>query len=110
MMNMTCFEFTDKFLKNIYHHSFSSDYGDFLFNSPKDREDKKGYELTLSLFSRLRMAENIKEYLNPIFNMNSPMKTEISSQNYKSWDHMFMRSTGGDFLDPWEMLRNLKIA
>ncbi|KAF1744502.1 hypothetical protein MXB_189 [Myxobolus squamalis] len=82
MMNMTCFEFTDKFLKNIYHHSFSSDYGNFLFDSPKDREEKKGCEFTLSLFSRLQVPENIKEYLNPIFNIDSLMKTEIPSQNY----------------------------
>ncbi|KAI4529663.1 hypothetical protein MG293_020341 [Ovis ammon polii] len=59
------FEFNERFLIHIQHHIYSCQFGNFLCNSQKERQELKIQERTYSLWAHL--WKNRVDYLNPLF-------------------------------------------
>nr|XP_008527373.1 PREDICTED: myotubularin-related protein 7 isoform X3 [Equus przewalskii] len=59
------FEFNERFLIHIQHHIYSCQFGNFLCNSQKERQELKIQERTYSLWAHL--WKNRADYVNPLF-------------------------------------------
>ncbi|KAK2498413.1 hypothetical protein MC885_009525 [Smutsia gigantea] len=59
------FEFNERFLIHIQHHIYSCQFGNFLCNSQKERQELKIQERTYSLWAYL--WKNRADYMNPLF-------------------------------------------
>ncbi|XP_054484330.2 phosphatidylinositol-3,5-bisphosphate 3-phosphatase MTMR6 isoform X2 [Agelaius tricolor] len=86
------FEFNEAFLLQIHEHVHSCQFGNFLGNCQKEREELKLKEKTYSLWPFL-LAEQ-KKYQNPLYNPDfSPELTLLEpntvSFNFKFWRNMY---------------------
>ncbi|KAF0987688.1 hypothetical protein HZS_7861 [Henneguya salminicola] len=76
------FEFTDELLEFLYKHSYSSEFGTFLYNNSKERYEKNAYESTFSLWPYLNTPDIKKSYLNPLYRLQSTLKSQFLCQDY----------------------------
>ncbi|KAM4905652.1 phosphatidylinositol-3,5-bisphosphate 3-phosphatase MTMR6 isoform 2-T2 [Sylvia borin] len=86
------FEYNEAFLLEIHEHVHSCQFGNFLGNCQKEREELKLKEKTYSLWPFL-LAEQ-KKYQNPLYNPDfSPDLTLLEpntvSFNFKFWRNMY---------------------
>ncbi|KAI1241972.1 hypothetical protein IHE44_0005482 [Lamprotornis superbus] len=86
------FEYNEAFLLQIHEHVHSCQFGNFLGNCQKEREELKLKEKTYSLWPFL-LADQ-KKYQNPLYNPNfSPELTLLEpntvSFNFKFWRNMY---------------------
>ncbi|XP_074771401.1 phosphatidylinositol-3,5-bisphosphate 3-phosphatase MTMR6 isoform X5 [Athene noctua] len=86
------FEYNEAFLLQIHEHVHSCQFGNFLGNCQKEREELKLKEKTYSLWPFL-LAEQ-KRYQNPLYNPDfSPELTLLEpntvSFNFKFWRNMY---------------------
>ncbi|XP_022426792.1 myotubularin-related protein 7 isoform X1 [Delphinapterus leucas] len=94
------FEFNERFLIHIQHHIYSCQFGNFLCNSQKERQELKIQERTYSLWAHL--WKNRGDYLNPLFR-DDPSQTQgtlhlpMTPCNfmYKFWSGMYNRFEKG---------------
>lgn len=59
------FEFNERFLADLHDHVHSCQFGTFLGNCDKDRQDLKLYERTYSLWAYMEKTRT--DYLNPLY-------------------------------------------
>ncbi|XP_069323525.1 phosphatidylinositol-3,5-bisphosphate 3-phosphatase MTMR6 [Eulemur rufifrons] len=85
------FEFNEEFLLQIHEHIHSCQFGNFLGNCQKEREELKLKEKTYSLWPFL--LEDRKKYLNPLYSFKSQRFTVLEpntvSFNFKFWRNMY---------------------
>ncbi|KAL2770103.1 myotubularin-related protein 6 isoform 6 [Daubentonia madagascariensis] len=85
------FEFNEAFLLQIHEHIHSCQFGNFLGNCQKEREELKLKEKTYSLWPFL--LEDQKKYLNPLYSFKSQRFTVLEpntvSFNFKFWRNMY---------------------
>ncbi|XP_075865663.1 phosphatidylinositol-3,5-bisphosphate 3-phosphatase MTMR6 isoform X3 [Microcebus murinus] len=85
------FEFNEEFLLQIHEHIHSCQFGNFLGNCQKEREELKLKEKTYSLWPFL--LEDQKKYLNPLYSSKSQRFTVLEpntvSFNFKFWRNMY---------------------
>ncbi|XP_021234893.1 myotubularin-related protein 6 isoform X1 [Numida meleagris] len=86
------FEYNEAFLLQIHEHVHSCQFGNFLGNCQKEREELKLKEKTYSLWPFL--LDEQKKYQNPLYNPNfSPNLTLLEpntvSFNFKFWRNMY---------------------
>ncbi|XP_050749590.1 myotubularin-related protein 6 isoform X5 [Gymnogyps californianus] len=86
------FEYNEAFLLQIHEHVHSCQFGNFLGNSQKEREELKLKEKTYSLWPFL--LDEKKKYQNPLYNPDfSPELTLLEpntvSFNFKFWRNMY---------------------
>uniref|UniRef100_A0A8I5R715 Myotubularin related protein 6 n=1 Tax=Papio anubis TaxID=9555 RepID=A0A8I5R715_PAPAN len=85
------FEFSEAFLLQIHEHIHSCQFGNFLGNCQKEREELKLKEKTYSLWPFL--LEDQKKYLNPLYSSKSHRFTVLEpntiSFNFKFWRNMY---------------------
>lgn len=85
------FEFSEEFLLQIHEHIHSCQFGNFLGNCQKEREELKLKEKTFSLWPFL--LDNQKKYLNPLYNSKSQkfavLEPNTVSFNFKFWRNMY---------------------
>ncbi|XP_030333625.1 myotubularin-related protein 6 isoform X3 [Strigops habroptila] len=86
------FEYNEAFLLQIHEHVHSCQFGNFLGNCQKEREELKLKEKTYSLWPFL--LEEQKKYRNPLYNPDfSPELTLLEpntvSFNFKFWRNMY---------------------
>ncbi|XP_066878828.1 myotubularin-related protein 7 isoform X1 [Kogia breviceps] len=94
------FEFNERFLIHIQHHIYSCQFGNFLCNSQKERQELKIQERTYSLWAHL--WKNRGDYLNPLFR-DDPSQTQGTLRlpttpcnfMYKFWSGMYNRFEKG---------------
>ncbi|XP_032474463.1 myotubularin-related protein 7 isoform X1 [Phocoena sinus] len=94
------FEFNERFLIHIQHHIYSCQFGNFLCNSQKERQELKIQERTYSLWAHL--WKNRGDYLNPLFR-DDPSQTQGTLHlpttpcnfRYKFWSGMYNRFEKG---------------
>ncbi|KYQ91113.1 myotubularin-related protein [Tieghemostelium lacteum] len=102
------FEYNSHFLRVILYHSYSGKYGNFLFNTEKDRIQSNIQGKTISLW--VEMEENIKDYLNPLYVPTLGKDKEVlipdcSIKNMRVWKQLHINSTpDSDFYDPQEKI------
>uniref|UniRef100_A0A7N5KL95 Myotubularin related protein 6 n=1 Tax=Ailuropoda melanoleuca TaxID=9646 RepID=A0A7N5KL95_AILME len=85
------FEFNEAFLLQIHEHIHSCQFGNFLGNCQKEREELKLKEKTYSLWPFL--LDDQKKYLNPLYSSKSPkfavLEPNTVSFNFKFWRNMY---------------------
>uniref|UniRef100_A0A8I3W919 Myotubularin related protein 6 n=1 Tax=Callithrix jacchus TaxID=9483 RepID=A0A8I3W919_CALJA len=85
------FEFNEAFLLQIHEHIHSCQFGNFLGNCQKEREELKLKEKTYSLWPFL--LEDQKKYLNPLYSSKSHrfivLEPNTVSFNFKFWRNMY---------------------
>ncbi|XP_003477295.2 myotubularin-related protein 6 isoform X2 [Cavia porcellus] len=85
------FEFSEAFLLQIHEHVHSCQFGNFLGNCEKEREELKLKEKTYSLWSFL--LDDQKKYLNPLYSPKAERFTVLEpntvSFNFKFWRNMY---------------------
>ncbi|KAM5181843.1 phosphatidylinositol-3,5-bisphosphate 3-phosphatase MTMR6 [Mantella aurantiaca] len=86
------FEFNEAFLLQIHEHLHSCQFGNFLGNCEKEREELRLKEKTHSLWAHL-LSERSK-YQNPLFDLNSlksqpVLKPNTIHSNFKFWRNMY---------------------
>ncbi|XP_008568769.1 PREDICTED: myotubularin-related protein 7 isoform X2 [Galeopterus variegatus] len=94
------FEFSERFLIHIQHHIYSCQFGNFLCNSQKERQELKIQERTYSLWAHL--WKNRADYLNPLFRADHSqmqgtlhLPTAPCNFMYKFWSGMYNRFEKG---------------
>uniref|UniRef100_A0A9L0RQE0 Myotubularin related protein 6 n=1 Tax=Equus caballus TaxID=9796 RepID=A0A9L0RQE0_HORSE len=85
------FEFNEAFLLQIHEHIYSCQFGNFLGNCQKEREELKLKEKTYSLWPFL--LDDQKKYLNPLYSPKSQavavLEPNTVSFNFKFWRNMY---------------------
>ncbi|XP_036152879.1 myotubularin-related protein 6 isoform X1 [Myotis myotis] len=85
------FEFNEAFLLQIHEHIHSCQFGNFLGNCQKEREELKLKEKTYSLWPFL--LDDQKKYLNPLYSSSSQkfavLEPNTASFNFKFWRNMY---------------------
>nr|XP_035152521.2 LOW QUALITY PROTEIN: myotubularin-related protein 7-like [Callithrix jacchus] len=94
------YEFNERFLIHIQHHIYSCQFGNFLCNSQKERQELKIQERTYSLWAHL--WKNWADYLNPLFRADHSqtqgtlhLPTTPCNFMYKFWSGMYNRFEKG---------------
>ncbi|XP_046504331.1 myotubularin-related protein 7 isoform X3 [Equus quagga] len=94
------FEFNERFLIHIQHHIYSCQFGNFLCNSQKERQELKIQERTYSLWAHL--WKNRADYMNPLFRADHSqtqgilrLPTTPCNFMYKFWSGMYNRFEKG---------------
>ncbi|XP_052505893.1 myotubularin-related protein 6 [Budorcas taxicolor] len=85
------FEFNEAFLLQIHEHIHSCQFGNFIGNCQKEREELKLKEKTYSLWPFL--LDDQKKYLNPLYGSQSQKSAVLEpntvSFNFKFWRNMY---------------------
>eukprot|EP00057_Strongylocentrotus_purpuratus_P023385 XP_011677859.1 PREDICTED: myotubularin-related protein 8 [Strongylocentrotus purpuratus] len=92
------FQFNERFLLELHDHVFSSQFGNFLGNCERERQDKKLSQKTFSLWQY--MQARMSDYINPLYKANHPsangiLKPNFSPQMLKFWRGMYNRYENG---------------
>ncbi|XP_058897980.1 myotubularin-related protein 6 isoform X2 [Kogia breviceps] len=85
------FEFNEAFLLQIHEHIHSCQFGNFIGNCQKEREELKLKEKTYSLWPFL--LDDQKKYFNPLYSSTSEklavLEPNTVSFNFKFWRNMY---------------------
>ncbi|XP_041076885.1 myotubularin-related protein 8-like [Polyodon spathula] len=90
------FQFNDRFLLEVHDHVYSCQFGNFIGNCQKEREDLKLYERTYSVWPFL--LEKKMQYLNPVYRGWSAfgvLQPNTLPFNFKFWCAMYNRFDKG---------------
>lgn len=105
------FQFNERFLHSLLKHSLSSQYGNFLYDTPKERTVHKLKEQSHSLWDYLAVPENHKTMLNPLYDKNtSVLLITVTALNVTLWRQLFLRTDALEelHLPGYDALRLLK--
>ena len=87
------FEFNEEFLLLIAEHSYSSEFGTFLFNNEQQRHQSGLREKTTSLWSYTNREEVLRSIQNPLYEHNKEVIIPcVAPQSLTVWTNLFMRS------------------
>lgn len=103
----TEFEFNEEFLITIHDHIYSCQFGTFVGNCEKERNDLKLADKTYSLWAYLN--EHYEEYLNPFYEfVNEANETNRESGTYpiRSEDNFLKVDTASYVIKFWRGLYN----
>nr|XP_058905405.1 myotubularin-related protein 7 isoform X3 [Kogia breviceps] len=99
------FEFNERFLIHIQHHIYSCQFGNFLCNSQKERQELKGIKHLAEASTDSRGVETVNELSCCTVKTqiaNSPAREQghliIQERTYSLWAHLWKNR--GDYLNP----------
>ncbi|KAK1163038.1 myotubularin-related protein 8-like [Acipenser oxyrinchus oxyrinchus] len=84
------FQFNERFLLEVHDHVYSCQFGNFIGNCQKEREDLKLHERTYSVWPFL--LEKTMQYLNPVYRGSSAfglLQPNTLPFNFKFWCAMY---------------------
>ncbi|CAJ0944319.1 unnamed protein product, partial [Ranitomeya imitator] len=89
------FEFSEKYLLEIHDHVYSCQFGNFIGNSQKEREELKIFENTHSLWPFLLKRK--QEFMNPLYISNAYKTLQPNTYPFcfKFWCGMYNRFDKG---------------
>ena len=104
----TEFEFNENYLFTIHDHVYSCQFGTFIGNCEREREEIDVKSTTYSLWAKLDSQR--EEYLNPLFNLSKESKltflqVQLLPQLIRYWRSMYNRFDFG--IHPRECLTDL---
>ncbi|XP_074841707.1 phosphatidylinositol-3,5-bisphosphate 3-phosphatase MTMR6 isoform X2 [Carettochelys insculpta] len=105
------FEYNEAFLLQIHEHIHSCQFGNFLGNCQKEREELKLKEKTYSLWPFL--LDEQKKYLNPLYNPDFSQKLALLEPNTVSFNFKFWRNMYHQFdrtMHPRQSVYNLMMT
>lgn len=86
------FEFDEDFLILIFEHAYASEFGTFLANSSKEREEYQIPTRTTSLWSYINKPEILQKYINPFYRPNSDaIWPSVAPVSIELWESLFYR-------------------
>eukprot|EP00794_Sanderia_malayensis_P007201 gene7201-8007_t len=87
----TAFQFNERFLLTIHTHVYSCQFGTFLGNCCKEREESRLSEKTYSLWGF--MWQHISEYINPFYNegQHAILIPSTAPQRIRFWRGLYTR-------------------
>lgn len=86
------FEFNEDFLILLLDHAYGSEFGTFLGNCPKEREEYGFSAKTTSLWSYINKPDILKEYINPLYMPNEEaIWPSVASQSIELWESVYLR-------------------
>lgn len=86
------FEFSEQFLIMLFEHSYASQFGTFLGDCDKERNNMKLSKTTVSLWSHINQPHLLTEYLNPMYEPNSKVTwPTVAPQSLTLWPSMYLR-------------------
>nr|XP_039257733.1 myotubularin-related protein 9-like isoform X1 [Styela clava] len=92
------FEFTSTLLVDLRMHSYSSQFGTFLFNHMRDRVRGKLHHKTISLWTYILSPAIFPKYINPLYKRrNDNIWPSVAPQSLEFWEELFT---------PWSTPRN----
>lgn len=87
------FEFNEEFLVMLFEHTYSSQFGTFLCNNEKERQECKLSSRTVSLWTYLARPEVLQNYLNPMYDPNPRVIwPSVAPQSLVLWSGLYQRS------------------
>lgn len=87
------FEFNERFLRRLFYHTYSCQYGTFLYNNEKDRVDNKIHTKTRSVWDYFLVRK--KEFSNEKYDPKIISQSEIflpDPKNVQWWPELYGRS------------------
>ena len=90
------FQFNEKYLIAILEHTYSCQYGTFIGNCDKQRQNLKLSERTYSLWGYL--VTHNDEFVNPLYEKSTYaeiLKPNLSPQNIKFWRGLYCKFETG---------------
>ncbi|XP_078601978.1 phosphatidylinositol-3,5-bisphosphate 3-phosphatase MTMR6-like isoform X1 [Branchiostoma floridae x Branchiostoma japonicum] len=92
------FQFNESFLLTLHDHAYSCQFGTFLGNCQREREELSLSTKTYSLWGYMR--KNMSDYVNPLYSREHPVTQGIllpntAPQNFKFWRGMYNRYENG---------------
>lgn len=88
------FEFNDDLLILLFDHAYASEFGTFLGNCTKEREEFSFASKTTSLWSYINKPDTLKNYLNPVYEPNDrAIWPSVAPQSIVLWENVFLRWT-----------------
>lgn len=85
------FEFDEDFLILLLDHAYGSEFGTFLGNSPKQRDEFEIHKTT-SLWSYVNMPTILQEYLNPLYEpREDAIWPSVAAVSIELWENVFFR-------------------
>ncbi|XP_036436217.1 myotubularin-related protein 8 isoform X1 [Colossoma macropomum] len=90
------FQFTERFLLTIHDHVYACQYGNFIGNCQKERQEMRLKERTFSLWPFLLQHQD--EYRNPLYRRsahNSVLRPSTLPLHFKFWCGMYNRYDKG---------------
>ncbi|XP_068123070.1 myotubularin-related protein 6 isoform X2 [Hyperolius riggenbachi] len=104
------FEFNEAFLLHIHEHVHSCQFGNFIGNCQKEREELRLKEKTHSLWAHLLKEQS--KYQNPLFDQSSLKNQPVLEPNTIHFNFKFWRNMYNQFdlsLHPRQSLSNLLV-
>ena len=94
IQNLDKFEFNTNLLIFIAKNVYEGKYGNFLFNSEKERCEFNAKKKMQSIWKYV--LENKKKFLNPIYNKKNEEEIGINYKKIKLWEEYFYRFEKGE--------------
>jgi hypothetical protein len=86
------FEFNEDFLILLFDNVYASEFGTFLGTCQMDRENLFVSTRTASLWSYVNYSENLKKYVNPLYEKNmAVLWPSIYPHSISLWTGLFLR-------------------
>ena len=98
------FEFNEEFLILLFDNIYASEYGTFLGNCQRERDQLFLSTRTVSLWTHVHSMENLKNYLNPLYQINQTIWPSTYSQCITLWSSLYLRFLKSD--EPFKEARS----
>lgn len=86
------FEFNEDFLIALLDHAYGSEFGTFIANCPREREEFALASRTTSLWSYINKPDILQKYLNPIYRpRDEAMWPSVAPQSIELWESVFLK-------------------
>eukprot|EP01133_Synstelium_polycarpum_P005963 gene5963-6907_t len=99
------FEFNSHFLRTIYTHTYSGKYGNFLYNTEKERIMTHSYGKTISLWLEIDLT--IAQHINPLYQPTEEKEVifpDCSIKKMRVWRQIYFPVSETDAYDPEERI------
>lgn len=86
------FEFNEDFLILLLDHAYGSEFGTFLGNCTREREEYAISSRTTSLWSYVNKPDILSEFLNPVYEPSEDaVWPSVAPQSVELWENVFFR-------------------
>ncbi|CAB3397704.1 unnamed protein product [Caenorhabditis bovis] len=86
------FEYDESFLIFLFEHAYASEFGSFVGNNEKEKQEYQVKQKTVSLWSHVHHPETLKQFVNPCYDPEpGVLWPSIAPQSIKIWERLFFR-------------------
>ncbi|KAK0182813.1 hypothetical protein PV327_000910 [Microctonus hyperodae] len=105
------FEYTTDMLRELFKHTYCSEYGTFLGDSEAERISLRLAQRTYSLWSHMNKPESLENWLNPLYEPNpSVIWPSVAPISIRLWKELYLAHTSAcswnDFIPCVRQIKN----